>query len=1542
MNCTAEHIPTLRRLRDRLSDLSMRNRSLRLVRLPKKRAFDLAWLDKVHAGDSAMVLERVLSGRKQSATLLQVGGDDEGEQRIHKDLTYLDREVRLVEEERGVYDLSLGFMFLCGAIAEGKYIQAPVFLVPRRLVLDRRRKAGTAWALEPLDDPREVNVNRTLLLALQKYADLTLDLESIEEAAAEVLFGERRAEGWLSASAARIADLLEKHGLRSQPTTRLWGASPVGLAVPDTELVPALPEYRAEEVPAFAVRRFELRPHAVLSRFPLADTALLTDYDDLVRILEVNPHQPLGYAGALLGDRDEIAAAGKRGLMSGRKAPTAGANRWHIEQTDESQEAVLGQVLAGRSMAVYGPPGTGKSQLIANLVASALAEGKRVLVVSQKRPALDVVAQRLGADLERFLALVHDPVRDRQALCDRILASLSHQMAQGGTANPSERDGLLRGIVDAESHFARSQEALTATSASGTSNFEAYLCRLQHPGKPRVLRVHQLPAETPASLRDAMPALRQFVEDRAWAREPGTWKADRPDFSSAALDELEAFAADELPRVVASVARLQRWNDDRPANLGDIGRTAALKGVYEALHAWCTGAASADDTVWAWVPVVQALPRPSEAIQADRQVLLGLLQLREAAEGQVLSASQPEDDLRLTEFERADALWYRFFLPSWHRCSELARAVLLAEGLAGLPMRTDIARWRHRARYTVELGAAPGRLQVLGRAGQDLTSFTEAQCEATHRVTMVAAAMVEAWRVIAEDASRVGVSMPSSTAEARSIGSCAAHALQAEGVLAGYHAAVVSLQTWVGPQARGWVDDSLDARDPSRLHRRFEDEVVVSFDRLGAADRRLAATMTRHRALVDFAVQVHDGGVEMEAELWSAFSERWIRDAEGRHPVLKDARPGNVDARRQELTRAWARLPKVNRALLSARLHDKVAGIPHRERLEIAKRAEQRRRRWPVRKLVEQLWMQGLADLLPVWLCSPETVAAVFPLTCGFFDYVVFDEASQCTLPQGLTAVFRGRTCVIAGDEQQLPPSNLFSTTLEDEDDLDEVVDEESLLSRAKAAGVDGALLWHYRSQFPELIQFSNVAFYNGGLRVSPLPVARVVPPALEWVQVQGEWTRRANEAEGALAVEILDRFLREHPELSLGVITVNRQQSDYIHDLLDQRLQVSPTFRQRYEEVMARELDSRPFIRNLENVQGDERDVIILSVAYAPDASGRVPLRFGALSQPGGERRLNVAVSRARKKMVVLCSFDPETQLQVAEQSSRGAQVLKDYLCYARAMGAPDRGSQGGGAGSQAPTHYLHATVVDHLADFLGEHGWKTDRAIGASAARVDLAIRSRHDPDRYALGVLLDGPGAAWAETAIGREVGRVEYLKRYQWPIEVISVPCLVQDRETVLGSLLKRLEAADARLDAVTPPPSVALPKTITPLPPPVLTGPPRTQARGQKKVAPVLPPRAAEPLPPEPLTKISPPPAKLVVGAGSTVRFREVGGDRNREVTLVGPTIPRGLDALRLDAPLAQALLGAEVGDFVPMELQNRTVELEILKILPPPVMPGLG
>ena len=1541
-----EHIPTLKRLRDKLSDLSMRNRSLRLIRLPKKRAFDLAWLDKVHPGDSSRVLERVLSGRKQTVALLSVGTDDEDAQAIHKGLTYLDREVRLVQAERGVYDLSIGFLFLCGSIGDKKYIQAPVFLFPRRLTLERKGRSGTRWLLEPPDDPKEINVNRTLLLALQQYADISVDLQKLEDKATEILLGASRSSDWLSQLSEIAAKTMHGIGLRSTPTVDVWGEAPAGPAISGPQSVPTLPLYKAAEVPETRRLEFELRPHAVLSRFPLADTALLDDYDRLKTVLEVNPNQPMGYAGELLGEPRP--SGGRHGGPQTGHASSRPLN-WHITETDESQQAVLGQVLAGTSLAVYGPPGTGKSQLIANLVASALATGKRVLVVSQKRPALDVVAQRLGEDLARFVALVHDPIRDRTQFCERIISSLAPNLGHGGTTNSLERQRLLKIVTSEEKWFEEVHNALTTDGQSGSSPFEAYVYKLKYPGKPKTLSVRQLPKLTPSELVDALPDLVTFVNDLRSSRTHDTWKQHRPDFGARTLDHLDEFTQDVLPTVSKAAKGQHDWEAARPSTLPELGTTTAREAAYTELNTWCIQAESLDSTSWSWVSRLAGTSDPVSQVKAEATAIGILLRLRTAANDRILqSPSQTsEDDISIARWEALNQNWYKHFQPEWYRVQEAVRVILSKEGIAVDNILAGVNNWKHRSAYHSGLVTTQKRLSVNGMSGADLRRFSTDDLASFQAAAEPAAALVADWNASSEDAHNTVGQIPQNAPQMHTSKSLAAYALRAPKIQKESIKATENLQEWVGPIAKAWFGDVVKSGHTADLVTRFQSEVSDHFHELVAADRRMKSAKSRHGRLIPLVTKLKMMDAEAcEIEFWTAYSERWARDAESGGGSLVDLTQPEATRRRERLTAAWHALPEENQGVLKSKLHDQVATITDRERTDLLKRAEQRRRRWPIRKMVESFWSKGLGSLIPVWLCSPETVAAVFPLTPGFFDFVVFDEASQCTLAQGLTAVYRGKTCIIAGDEQQLPPSSLFSTTLEDEDELDEVIDEESLLSRAKNAGDVMSLTWHYRSRYPELIQFSNARFYHGGLRVSPVPVTGFKPPAVEWVRVPGEWTKRANEAEGELAVELLARYLKDHPEESVGIITLNRQQSDFIQDTLDERLEKSPTLRERYGAAMESDLDGRPFIRNLENVQGDERDVIIISVAYSANTSGNVPLRFGTLNLPGGERRLNVAVSRARKKMIILCSFDPATQMQVSENTSVGARTLKDFLCYSQEA---ERGMSGEANGaSEAAMHHAHNSVVDELARKLTASGWMVDKALGASAARVDIAVRSKQSPDRHILGIVIDGPGASWAKTAIGREVGRIDYLRLYNWPVHVLSIRGLVRNDSAVFAELLERLSLEESRRGDIPAPPSVAIPTqkaalNAASLAPQPARQPPVVSTRGEQSTL-ALPPGsrgAVDPAPvPVPVTPDRPPiPLPPIVEPGSKVVYKVIETEEENTVVLAGPSIPRSIDVVRLNVPLAEALLGAEVGDMVFIEFPNREVELKVLSIRPPPPMP---
>ena len=316
-----------------------------------------------------------------------------------------------------------------------------------------------------------------------------------------------------------------------------------------------------------------------------------------------------------------------------------------------------------------------------------------------------------------------------------------------------------------------------------------------------------------------------------------------------------------------------------------------------------------------------------------------------------------------------------------------------------------------------------------------------------------------------------------------------------------------------------------------------------------------------------------------------------------------------------------------------------------------------------------------LMNNIRVWMMTPEVVSAIIPLVYGMFDLVIFDEASQMYVEKGIPAIYRAKKVVIAGDTKQLRPSNLGIGRLEDEDDFyedailkDISMDAKSLLDLARYKFDETILNYHYRSKYEELIAFSNHAFYEGRLIVSPNQINSKKPP-IEYIHVKdGIFENRKNIEEAKAVIKLLKKIFRERENNeTIGVITFNSTQRDLIENYIDEELFKNSVYQKQFEKELFRTDDSEDtslFIKNIENVQGDERDIIIFSMGYGRDPDGFVRRRFGWLNNDGGQNRLNVAISRAKQKIYFVSSIYPE-ELKVEDLKSTGPKLLKDYMRY-------------------------------------------------------------------------------------------------------------------------------------------------------------------------------------------------------------------------------------------------------------------------------------
>jgi very-short-patch-repair endonuclease len=453
-----------------------------------------------------------------------------------------------------------------------------------------------------------------------------------------------------------------------------------------------------------------------------------------------------------------------------------------------------------------------------------------------------------------------------------------------------------------------------------------------------------------------------------------------------------------------------------------------------------------------------------------------------------------------------------------------------------------------------------------------------------------------------------------------------------------------------------------------------------------------------------------------------------------------------------------------------------------------------KRRHLPLRKLFTAI-PNLLLRLKPCVMMSPLAVSTYLSTPDMHFDLVMFDEASQVRPHDAISAIFRGRQLIVAGDQKQLPPSSYFDRVTEDDSDASEEEDSasedyESVLDVCCTLGLTRRRLrWHYRSRREGLIAYSNHFFYNNELVTFPSvhDVAGNSAVAFEYV-ADGRWKAGKsggfNTIEARRTAELVLAHFRAYHDESLGVIAFSQRQQMRILEELEQLRKGSPDL----EEFFNEDRDEPFFVKNLENVQGDERDVIFLGIGYGPDDTGRVAMRFGPLNQQGGERRLNVAVTRARQRMTVVSSMHAH-DIDLTRTDAVGVKRLRDYLDYA------ERGPEAVlGAITDVGERGFDSPFEEEVSDELTRQGLTVHRQVGCSKFHIDLAIVDPNALGCYLLGVECDGATYHSSATARDRDRLRQDVLEGLGWHICRIWSTDWVRDRNGQVRRVKAALEVA----------------------------------------------------------------------------------------------------------------------------------------------------
>jgi very-short-patch-repair endonuclease len=451
------------------------------------------------------------------------------------------------------------------------------------------------------------------------------------------------------------------------------------------------------------------------------------------------------------------------------------------------------------------------------------------------------------------------------------------------------------------------------------------------------------------------------------------------------------------------------------------------------------------------------------------------------------------------------------------------------------------------------------------------------------------------------------------------------------------------------------------------------------------------------------------------------------------------------------------------------------------------------RRHLPIRQIMKRA-RRAIEALTPVFMMSPLSVAQFLEPGQHMFDAVIMDEASQIEPPDALGAIARARQMIIVGDSKQLPPTNFFDKTMGNpDDDQEETIfndfdADQSILTKCEQLQFPSeSLLWHYRSEHESLIAFSNARWYDNRLIIFPSSGISSTRLGIVYHYVNGAtYTpgRNVNEVEGEYVARRIIEHARRSPELSLGVGTFNLKQRILIEDILSRLVKEDPS-----AELSLRKLDkahdgAEPlFIKNLENLQGDERDVIFISCTFGPDKDGRVYQRFGPLAYSNGWRRLNVLTTRAKKRVEVFTSMRAEDITATPGQEGRTA--LKEYLKYAETGALPDYGHPTG----RPPDSDFERAVAQVVRNM----GYEVQPQVGVAGYFVDIGVRSPLRPDEYVLGIECDGAQYHSTVHARDRDRLREEVLRRRGWEIHRVWSTDWFKSREPEVVRLRKTLEA-----------------------------------------------------------------------------------------------------------------------------------------------------
>ncbi|MCW1912801.1 WGR domain-containing protein [Luteolibacter sp. GHJ8] len=1094
-----------------------------------------------------------------------------------------------------------------------------------------------------------------------------------------------------------------------------------------------------------------------------------------------------------------------------------------IISADATQTGAIAKARRGDSLIIQGPPGTGKSQTITNLIADYAARGKRVLFVCEKRAAIDVVFHRLRQQgLDELCCLIHDSQTDKKEFILNLKQTYEQWLAtgNGGSEGDAKRHAALRameGEITALERYLTQIETAPAGSASSAKELLHRLIELRgtHDGSAcpelsaaeeerlpgydewkqhgdAVIRLSEVLHDLGASPVFAKHPLRWLGEAILQRDTPLDGLAERMDDCERRLDDLDdALQQTGLP--------VEHWD-----TLEEIGQ---LLGFAQRL-----------------LPIAERglldlLDGSGQRFAEFTKLAADFRNKRQELEGARAKTVNWRDKLTAEDTASARALepnvrgFLKFLNPAWWRLRKVLASRYDFSKHAVAPSWEQVL-----SDLAAEHAAAAAYAAVEYRCSQE---FATQNPDALHGDLARLADPAAAPAVVA-----LRQQLLSSERGAALVKTLAALA-------PGFQVLEKELRELI------YRGEGNSLAMLAAAIREMREEMDALPELLPALRELTGTPEAMRRSVREFSFTAE----QLEAACARKSLEQLYReDRMLQHfdcHVLQQKLDRLAVAHRQwlEHNAGWIRAQVRKRFVEHVQISNQSATVltPEQKVFKKAYSAGRRELEHEFGKTMRYKSIRDLAagetgevvrDLKPIWLMSPLSVSDALPLDVALFDVVIFDEASQIPVEDAVPAAYRAPQVIVVGDEMQLPPTSFFSSsggdgedeiTVEEEgESVSVLMDADSFLTQCARNLPSTLLAWHYRSRYESLISFSNAAFYGGELYTipdrqlsihesrdlvaeTPLEADELLPAILSrpisYLRCgNAPYEDRRNPTEAAVVARLVRALLLSESKLSIGVAAFSEAQQSEIESALETLAEEDPNFGTLLEAEYVREEDDQfcgLFVKNLENVQGDERDIILMSVCYAPDPNGKMRMNFGPINQRGGEKRLNVIFSRARHHMVLVSSI---RHAQITNDYNDGARALRNFLHYAESLsrGEPAAARQvleglNPLKRKSLATESCGGLIAGQIASALRGRGWTVDTGVGQSRFRCDVAVRAT-GADKHQLAVLVEDGGSSGV---LERFHTRPGILRAFGWQVATVVAKDWWHDPEAVLERIERLL-------------------------------------------------------------------------------------------------------------------------------------------------------